>query len=62
MNAYQRASMLIMIVFLAGCQTAPSAECAFWSDPPYTDNDIDMISEPFARWLDRTTGAAKKIC
>ena len=58
-----RHGLLLLAVFLAGCTTtAPSADCAFWSEPPMTSNDIDVISEPLARWLDRTTGAADRIC
>jgi len=55
--------LLFLAAFLTGCQTtAPSADCAFWDEPPLTDNDINMISSPLARWLDEKTSAADRIC
>ncbi len=53
----------IIILALPACQTtAPSAECAFWTEPPITDNDADLVSAQLARWLDTMTSSADRVC
>jgi hypothetical protein len=61
-NSHQWAALLILAGFLASCSATGSADCDFWTEPPYSNADIDAISEPFKRWLDQTTSSADRIC
>lgn len=65
MNTRTTAAMIALAFTLMGgqCQTtAPSAECAFWTEPPITDNDADLVSAQLARWMDTMTSSADRIC
>jgi hypothetical protein len=62
MNARTAPALILLAGFLAACQTTPSAECAFWTEPPITDIDADTVSAPLARWLDTMTSSADRIC
>ncbi len=61
-NARARAALIALAAILAGCQTIGSADCDFWTEPPISDNDADVISSPLARWLDSTISSADRIC
>lgn len=62
-NSHQWPALLILVAFLVGCTTTGSSrECSFWSEPPISDNDADVISSPLARWLDEKTSTADRVC
>lgn len=63
MKARTAALLIFLTALVAGCQTtAPSAECSFWTEPPITDADVEIVSAPLARWLDTMTSSADRIC
>jgi len=63
-NAHTACALLCLAAFLAGCATtpAPPMECSFWSEPPITDYDAEVMSSPLARWLDAKTSTADRVC